>query len=82
MALIFLDSEGGAEEMAEAGSRVKFPCALAMWDLEHCDPKKCSGIFALPLILFLFLVLTPQIAALVCTYFCESMDCAMLNSIT
>ena len=41
--------------MAEAGSRVKFPCALAMWDLEHCDPKKCSGIFALPLILFVFI---------------------------
>ncbi|XP_056390927.1 18S rRNA aminocarboxypropyltransferase [Hyla sarda] len=31
----------GAGEDEEA--KVKFPCALAMWDLGHCDPKRCTG---------------------------------------
>ncbi|QLQ82209.1 hypothetical protein HG537_0G04640 [Torulaspora globosa] len=30
-------------EMKQGGEALKFPVKLAMWDFDHCDPKRCSG---------------------------------------
>lgn len=39
------EQDGDATNTAAAGvsETVRFPCRLSMWDLGHCDPKKCSG---------------------------------------
>lgn len=33
----------GRQEGGTAGAKADFPVKLAMWDFDHCDPKRCSG---------------------------------------
>lgn len=34
---------GRQEAGAQTGTTAAFPVKLAMWDFDHCDPKRCSG---------------------------------------
>lgn len=34
---------GRQEAGAQSDEGLKFPVKLAMWDFDHCDPKRCSG---------------------------------------
>lgn len=35
--------KGRQEAGAQTNHEAKFPVKLAMWDFDHCDPKRCSG---------------------------------------
>ncbi|XP_013412257.1 ribosome biogenesis protein TSR3 homolog [Lingula anatina] len=37
------DLRDSLDDTEDPTGHVKFPFPVAMWDLEHCDPKKCSG---------------------------------------
>nr|XP_022314867.1 ribosome biogenesis protein TSR3 homolog isoform X2 [Crassostrea virginica] len=32
-----------SDDESPSSAPENFPCPLGMWDLEHCDPRKCSG---------------------------------------
>ncbi|KAM9305138.1 18S rRNA aminocarboxypropyltransferase [Gastrophryne carolinensis] len=38
-----LDASIRGDAAGDDEEKVKFPCPLAMWELGHCDPKRCTG---------------------------------------
>lgn len=40
---VFIRCAASEEPAVEGAGVVKLPCPLAMWDLGHCDPKRCTG---------------------------------------